>query len=740
MPNYHIEKLEKIIGNTPELIALKQIRDEALAEIQPDYQQTQREQEERRRETNAAALDFQRKATEQRNRETCQALGLNYFSVYFSSPEERTVHDELRKKDNEFRAPILNAIVQAHVLKTPTSQYDTDRPRRLFHSRLLNECLPLISIDQAVARIQEEALGFVWLPAIKVIDFLQDTDNKAIQLLLEQSDFSTINNGMFFETINKIDGFNQIAYHAIKKYNQKVLESTGLDGLSIDSWKINSAHVNRGLVPLQDVLHTRTLSAEYAAQQRRADQVYNNAMEPLLSAIATINKTYEVGLEALVPRKAAALNTHAYHSEKKPEKLVIKPKTFNHQTDQVAPVALAPKTVPALNTHDHRYETKPEKLVVKSTPFNHKTDDETERTDFDVFQYCLDYDGCTDNPDALTALVEHIVTNALKNKKCTRIVLSIASRRQSLYIDFVNAMAHYNHNKQQWLSAATMLSTLENLLSVAIVKAYQQHRPDVSPPVIELNPLLTFDVFNHLRPGDTYRLMTQTHRYASFYASSDPVALWVDNELDEPVCLFRWMKPQPLYYPTERSIVCDDPLKTLTHYMFAHHAALTFPGKKIRLIFVDNLVTLLEHAASVVQSRSQAFPESCYFQGIQLDVATKTMGHFKTAIIQGTGAANPQWQEDLRKIACQYPTTLTDVSTHLILRQLNPKPTADTLMLNRLLNAAADEGARNTVSSAEELSQITANLPSITFFAPWLSKPLDGYPAIELEKAVEGPR
>ncbi len=674
----YIEMLEKKVGSTPELIALKQKRDQKLAEIQPIYEQTQREQEELRIITKAAALDFQRKSLDERNQETCIALGLNYFSLNYSSPEQRAIHDEFQQKDKAFRSPVLLQMVHAPFLKSLIRQQYGDEPNSLLEARLRNECLPLISIDQAFDRIQEEALGFEWLPKIKVIDFMKDTDNDAVTLFFQQLDVRTIQNGTYIESIHNVDGFNQSAYISINKYNQELLRITGLDGFTIDSLRIDSAHVNQGLVPRQDVQYTRKLSAQYAEKIRAAEAVYRGAVDPLRESLLDIHHAYEVALKALIRQKATPITP-----------------SHGSQTEQ-------------------KKQTTSAYSGLKSTI----------PTDFDVFQYCIDYDGCTDTPGAQRVLIQYIVSRALDSTQCTMIQLSIASRRQSLYIDFVNAKNYYHENGHTLRSAATMLDTVTRLLSAAITASYQEHRPGMLPPQIEINPLLTFDVFNQLKPGTSYLWMRQESNYALLNFSEKPVHLLIDNEINEQVCLFSWMKPEWLHYPKERSIICDDRFKTLTHYMFAHDVSLKFPGKKIALVFIDNCIPLLNHAANLFKSHSQAFPADCYFQGIQLDSATQTMGSFKTAVIEGEGEANTQWQSDLRHIARQYPTQSGDASESLLSELLHLKATSQTCFplghtprREPLFNPAK----RATASPSTELRSTTgANIPSITFFAPWL--------------------
>jgi hypothetical protein len=701
----YIEKLEKEIGDTAELIALKQKHAQDLAEVEPKYQQIKHEQEQCHKETIDAALDYERRESDRLKQETCVALGLTYFSIHYSSAEERDLHHELHKKDIEFRAPILKLMVQSPLYEAVIPRGYKNNPWLFLQTRLLNERLPLISIDQTFQRIKEETLGFIWIEKVNVIDFLKDTNNEAIQLFLHNIDFRTNCSYEFFRAIETLDGFKQHAYMAMKKYNQKILEITGLEKLSIGSWPIDSAHVSRGLVPRQDVNHTRAQAALYAKKQREADLIYKSAVDPLAKVVFDINRNYEDALKALAPKTIPHYTPLFYFDSEKPMACTFPSPLNNHK---------------ATLSEDVREK---KSLTIA---FDQKIDEECVPIDFDVLQYCVDYDGCTDTPEAQAALVEHIVQRALKNTKCTHIQLAIASRRQSLHSDFFNALNYYLQNQRKLLSAATMLATIERLLKVKITEAYQKIRPDASPPAIELNPLLTFDIFNQLKPGTSYRFMSQEDRYASFHASTEPVALWVNNEIDEPVCLFRWMKPEPLKSPSERSIICDDPSKTLTHYMFAHHGAIRFPGKKIAHVFVDNLRTLLEHGAAMVESNSEAFPTSCYFQGIQLDVLTRTMGHFKTAIIQGRGKVNPLWQEGLREIASQNPNTLENASTDRLFAQLTSKPKDEhSLMLDRLLSAA-NFGAISTASSVAQPSNITtANLPSITFFAPWLSKPVD---------------
>lgn len=116
----------------------------------------------------------------------------------------------------------------------------------------------------------------------------------------------------------------------------------------------------------------------------------------------------------------------------------------------------------------------------------------------------LDYDGCTDTKAARKKLIDCVCALLRERRHITQVKVLIGSARQSLYIDFMNALNH-SSKRVPGHEAYQSVRVLGEEFIQALQQAINATLPADNLPVVEFIPLLTGDVYNRLAPGTVFQ-------------------------------------------------------------------------------------------------------------------------------------------------------------------------------------------------------------------------------------------
>ena len=120
----------------------------------------------------------------------------------------------------------------------------------------------------------------------------------------------------------------------------------------------------------------------------------------------------------------------------------------------------------------------------------------------DTLVLSLDFDGCTDKPEARQKLIEFIIDYCSTRPHYKFVALAIGSLRQSVLTDYYNAVTHYKTHGNQLVSCSLLLNEFAQELAVCLQKSLNTR----SPKVQRIN-LLTSDLLNDLEIGTTLKQM-----------------------------------------------------------------------------------------------------------------------------------------------------------------------------------------------------------------------------------------
>lgn len=120
----------------------------------------------------------------------------------------------------------------------------------------------------------------------------------------------------------------------------------------------------------------------------------------------------------------------------------------------------------------------------------------------DTLVLSLDFDGCTDTPEARNKLIEFIIAYCSARPYYKFVAIAIGSLRQSVLTDYYNAVIHYKTHGNQLVSCSLLLNEFAKELAVCLRKAL-----NIRAPKVQRINLLTSDLFNDLEIGTTLKQM-----------------------------------------------------------------------------------------------------------------------------------------------------------------------------------------------------------------------------------------
>lgn len=256
---------------------------------------------------------------------------------------------------------------------------------------------------------------------------------------------------------------------------------------------------------------------------------------------------------------------------------------------------------------------------------------------------CLDFDGCTDTPDARARLINYII-GLLKRKQIYKhIMVVIGSLRQSLDLDIANAARFYYKNNNAYVSCSLLGTDFIARLSDNLLKYFGE-----DSPTIEFHNLLLSDVLNQLKTGTVFNLMLK-----NLYADDK---IEVINQIGERVVLLETENGEYIY-PSCKEYT--DQSKTLLTYMFMHEIALKLGWEaNFTLLLIDDRTDILHGLTTFYNQNKQLLPFTCFFKCINYNSRDKKIIPLDGTL--GTGIINAAYQYNLRNVV----NKIEDVSKH----------------------------------------------------------------------------
>lgn len=298
----------------------------------------------------------------------------------------------------------------------------------------------------------------------------------------------------------------------------------------------------------------------------------------------------------------------------------------------------------------------------------------------------LDFDGCTDNAMARARLIHYLCELLLKNRQVTCLNVFIGSLRQSLYLDFLNAVGHGFTGDTSYLSCNILGLEFMTQLRGALAVAFGAE----SPPSVIFQPVLSSDILNNLEIGTTFDQLSQefnrdksekinhlvkilklkgiiaakspsqlgqylaeNYKTLNTYldASLTPTTVSVTNRDGSCVNLLNILGVE---YGPGNSLGLQDILKTTTAWFIAQYMKASMADGHYGVLYVDDRADILSSLTTFFDKYRELLPTQCYFHGLHFDdrdMARPVHAANFLAPIQGTGLANPEYAAVLKKIA-----------------------------------------------------------------------------------------
>ena len=255
----------------------------------------------------------------------------------------------------------------------------------------------------------------------------------------------------------------------------------------------------------------------------------------------------------------------------------------------------------------------------------------------------VDFDGCSDTKEASDSLIKFVTEFAAENPEYKKLIVCIASLRQSVWLDFAGAM-------QSKLAPYASCSYLGS----AFVDKIKANIGDGIEVLFE--PILTYDVYHELLPGSTFSAMKQVDYYRFLTVQQD-YYLSVMNRHKQPTQLLAWIGSQ---FGLSSDVVdywsFGNHSKKDICYMLMHHIANQLgPDSAFTFLLIDDLLPMLRDMELFLSENQTLIPSTCAFRGIQCNATKKVFPPSSevTDCIQGYGVINPHYQRDMRAMRMQ---------------------------------------------------------------------------------------
>ena len=262
----------------------------------------------------------------------------------------------------------------------------------------------------------------------------------------------------------------------------------------------------------------------------------------------------------------------------------------------------------------------------------------------------LDFDGCTDTPEARTNLIRNVISTLTSSDVYDRIYVGIMSLRQDVANDYHNCKRLEDAHEGQLVSCSILGQEFMDKLrqSIIIRKLFKK------TPNIHFIPLLMVDVLNNLCPGYTLNHM-DSKVYENIKSNRKKYKLKIRNRNQEEIILAEWDEDGEVYRPLEDGF--SDEMKILTHYMFMHYlAAKVGPHQKIDFYFFDDRKDIIQHVRDFFDEHRFLMPHNCGYAAINFVNNQTHQLREVPKMVYGLGVINIDYDLTIRTVKSQYIT------------------------------------------------------------------------------------
>ncbi|NBX84293.1 MAG: hypothetical protein EBQ95_01630 [Gammaproteobacteria bacterium] len=215
----------------------------------------------------------------------------------------------------------------------------------------------------------------------------------------------------------------------------------------------------------------------------------------------------------------------------------------------------------------------------------------------------IDFDGCSDNEHGQNKIISDVQLFIQDQPNISHVLVLIGSLRQSLFLDKYNAIDYSKYHD----SALVSCKLIGDVFMTQLRTALPSHL------VIEFEPLLTSDIYNHLTPGTTYQAM-QTY-FSSTMNSSHIVTNQHGQLID--LLMYRHSSKHDDAILQTRELIDFSKISIL--YMQMQHVAHLMPETPIHFRFYDDRTDIHQKLKNFFQTHTYSMPQNITWHSIRND-------------------------------------------------------------------------------------------------------------------------
>ncbi len=251
----------------------------------------------------------------------------------------------------------------------------------------------------------------------------------------------------------------------------------------------------------------------------------------------------------------------------------------------------------------------------------------------------IDFDGCSNTEAAREKLKTFIVDFVQENPDYKKLIVCIASLRQSVWLDFVGAA----QSKDGFFETCSILGTdFFEVLKASVGASIE----------VFFEPILTYDVYHNLLPGTTFEAM-QDVDYQTCLEDKEESYLSGRDINNKPVQMFSWTGSR---FGLSVDVIDNWSMANVSKqdicYMLMHHIARYLGDGEFTFLLIDDLASMLFELECFFKENADVVPSTCSFRGIQFDHQNNAFppSSMVTDCIQGYGKIDVDFQTNMRAI------------------------------------------------------------------------------------------
>ena len=248
----------------------------------------------------------------------------------------------------------------------------------------------------------------------------------------------------------------------------------------------------------------------------------------------------------------------------------------------------------------------------------------------------IDFDGCTDTPEArenLIKVIVNLITNLITNNPdVSTLTVMISSLRQSLSLDILNGQLNaHKHNGQEY-----SCSLLQDEFMPLLINGLKDI---IDEDNIDFDPFLMSDVF-----GTHFDKMRE-------YARNNEVDPFVKNMQDQTICIWPNKNSSSEKITAHKQFIDTSKISTL--YAQLHYTAEQYDtNDTLTFVFIDDRIEILNRVKRAFTTFPQLIPRNFTLKLIAFNSDGECNADFAT--ISGSGDINNEWQSDLLDLRIKF--------------------------------------------------------------------------------------